>query len=68
MQEFHITNEAYALVRSKAIKPFESTGRQLADGSWMVPLSDDVIEAVERKMLEGETISDTIIRLLNRKH
>lgn len=68
MKEYHVTDEAYNLVRSKAIKPFESTGHQLPDGSWMVPLSDDVAEHVNKRALPGESFSDTIVRLISSRN
>lgn len=47
-----------------AILPFRQTGRRLPNGNWSVPLSDDVIEAIGRAKLPGETASDTVLRMI----
>ena len=61
-----ISNECMNLIRSKAEFPFDNSGsRQLDDGNWSVPMSDETIERVQEHNLDGETFSDTIIRILS---
>ena len=58
-----ITNEAYRMIRNLATNELVNSGVRQIDGSWIIQVSASVFESVERVRLEGETISDTIIRL-----
>lgn len=60
-----ISARAYDLIRGRAIYEFKQTGRQLPDGSWEVPFSDDTLDRVEEVRLAGETLSDCLERILS---
>ena len=60
-----LTKEAEAAVRAKADPVrFKSAGTQLPSGDWLIPLDQDTIEAVEGHRLEGETFSETVVRIM----
>lgn len=63
MTIINITDEAHRAIRSRAEGEFTQTGTRRADGSWDVPLAEDVIERIESVQLQGETLSDVILRL-----
>lgn len=60
----NISAEAEAAIRSKASQNFKSDAIACTDGTWDVPLQPDTIERLKAVAFEGETISDTIIRLI----
>lgn len=63
----HLSAEAYDALRSLADDNFTPIGRRRADGSWDVPLSQEVVDAL---MIEGfgqETINEAIIRLVAKR-
>jgi hypothetical protein len=64
MKVIFITQEALDLIRSKALMPFVSTAKKRPDGTLAVPVDDEVFELISNHWLEGETASDTIIRLI----
>lgn len=59
-----ISDEAARLIRSIGYDNFQSSGQRLPDGNWSVPFDDEVIQHVDDQKLPGETVSDTIIRLI----
>lgn len=67
MPDVIITNECHQLIRSRSVGGFRNTGQQMVDGTWMIPLERSTLEAVMSYRLDGETISDTIIRVLSGK-
>ena len=67
MPEIVVTNECHELVRSKAISKFRPGSRRLYDGSWVITLDIEVIQRIESYAIPGETLSDTIIRVLSGK-
>ncbi|MFO1152768.1 MAG: hypothetical protein U1E42_03740 [Rhodospirillales bacterium] len=54
MKSIHIGPAAYRAIAEAAILPFQSTGRQQPDGSWLVLVSDEVAP--------GESDDDIIVR------
>ncbi len=59
-----LTDEAYRMVESFTRAGFKVRGgTQQPDGSWAVPLSQDVIDRLKDWVWEGETLSETIIRV-----
>jgi hypothetical protein len=61
-----ITAEAHASIRGAAMsdRPFQQTAQRLFNGNYLVPLSADTIDRLRKFALVGESISDTIIRLV----
>ena len=63
-QKVIITNEAYRMVESFTRAGFAVRGgMQRPDGMWEVPLSQDVIDRLNDWVWDGETLSETIIRV-----
>ena len=58
-----ITNEAYNMIRKLATNDLVHTGVQQPNGDWMISVSEHVLNSVFLIMLDGETLSDAIIRL-----
>ena len=67
MPDVNITNDCLELIRSKALRGLRGNGQRMSDGTWMVHLGDDTIERIMSYRLDGESISDTIIRVLSGK-
>ena len=66
MPKIHITDEAARAIRGAATAPggFQQTGHQRPDGSWDVPVEEDTLDRIQVALLEGETISDCIVRIV----
>jgi len=62
MRYITITNEAVEAIRSRAEHPFKQTGHRLPNGMWSVPFEEDTIDRLEEHLMDGETISDVIVR------
>lgn len=60
----NVTDATAQLIRSKAAGLFKQTGRRLKDGTWDVPLSFDTYERLQKVQLDGETMNDTIFRVV----
>ena len=70
MTKVEITQRARDLVRSRAEHDFHDNAVKLPNGMWQVDLSQDVLGALYRMKVDGETLSDTIERAVltfNRK-
>jgi len=63
----NISNRAMTLIRASLLQghTFNQTGVQQPDGTWDVPLSEEVIDELTEQQLEGEHIKDTIERILS---
>lgn len=61
-----ISDETYQLVQSKAVLPFDG-GTKLKSGSWRCEISEEVADRLVPLMLKGETLSETIYRILSRQ-
>jgi hypothetical protein len=56
-----------AAIRRAAIYDFQQTGRRQADGTWLVEVSEAVAERIAEVAHSGESIDDTIQRII-RQH
>lgn len=65
-QMVRITDEAMRAIESAAINPFNQIGQKMNDGTWLVPLSNDLVARLMALRVPGETLSDTIIRGLRK--
>ena len=65
----NISAAAYAVLLSKSFTgELAHMGlRNPVDGSWDIPLPDELLERIEQVRLPGETLSDIIIRAFTRK-
>lgn len=61
-----VSARTYELIARKAIFPFVSTGRQLGNGDWEVPVDQEVYDKIEELRQEGETVDDVITKVLER--
>ncbi|HEX6826421.1 MAG TPA: hypothetical protein VF077_08910 [Nitrospiraceae bacterium] len=68
MPVLKLTQEAYNAIKQEARLPFKQGGSRLIGGMWHVPISQDVMHAISDAQLAGESLSDTIIRMINRYH
>ena len=55
MKTIRIGDAAHRAIAEAAVLPFRSTGRQLADGDWLVEPADDTYERTQEHRLPGET-------------
>lgn len=62
MKTINITREARDAIRGAAQLPFKEIGTARPDGTWDVPLGDEVVAQLESVRFSGETISDVIVR------
>jgi hypothetical protein len=62
-----ITDEAMRAIRAASTNGFNQTGTRAADGSgvWNVPLHVDTLSRIHDARMAGETLSDTIIRVVS---
>jgi len=68
MKTIRISDLSFRTLASAAEFAFKPKGRQLDDGSWLVPIEDEVLERLQQATFPGETIDDTIQRLVNFYH
>jgi hypothetical protein len=61
MQHIEITEECRALIASTVEPP---AARRLPNGNWQVPVNEVTWERLQQLRLQGETISDCIIRIM----
>lgn len=65
MIDVYISNECFKLIQSRATLPFTHGGTQLSSGEWKVPLEEETIERLSKYQQKGESLSDTIFRILS---
>lgn len=61
-----LTDEAHRAIAAAALpgKTMVETGKRQADGTWSVPLSADVVHALEARRGDGESYSEVILRTI----
>ncbi len=66
MPMVNITDEAmWAIIGARdRLVDSRQDGTKQPDGTWDVPLSDDIVERIQEHRHEGETVSDVIIRVI----
>lgn len=60
-----ITKQCHDLIRANAELAFRNTSTRLPSGNFSIPLSQDVYDRVIKYKLDGESISDSLIRILS---
>ena len=66
MATLRVTEETMAAIRRAAIYEIQQTGRRQADGTRQVELSEAVAERIAEVAHSGESIDDTIQRIIRR--
>lgn len=56
-----VTSECFEVIRSMA-NNLRQTGVRTPDGSWSIPVDDEIADFLDANSLPGESVSDTIIR------
>ena len=64
MKTIRITSETLQAIRELAILPFRSNATQQDDGTWLVPLDDDVWQRLHDMQTSDETMDDTLTRII----
>jgi len=64
MKTIRITSETLQAIRDLAILPFRANATQQDDGTWIVPLDDDVWQRLHDMQLPAETMDDTLTRII----
>jgi len=62
MPDIEITEECRALIAAEF--PFDETGRRLPNGKWEISIDANTWQRLQRVRLNGESISDCIIRVI----
>ena len=68
MRTIRVSDVTYRAIAALAVLPFRSTATRQPDGTWLVPVDDDVYEGLEAHRFPGESHDDTIQRLIHRYH
>lgn len=63
MPWIRITAAAHQAIRANAIGEMAPEGREQPSGDWLIPVSDDVLAALDARRQPMETLSDVIIRI-----
>jgi hypothetical protein len=64
MKLIRVSDTTYRMVAELAILPFRSTGTRQPDGTWLVPIGEDVWGHLEAHRLPGESDDDVVTRLI----
>lgn len=65
MPQLRITNEAHEALLRESEQPDTAPGQRLANGDWQIPLNWETIARLRNNRLEGESLSDVIVRILS---
>lgn len=63
MPKLNLTAEALHAIHQRAENPLSSNAIKQPNGTWDVPFEADTIIRLQEEMLDGETISDTVLRV-----
>jgi hypothetical protein len=58
-----ISDEAQRAIRSCAEGEWRETGRRQPDGTWRIPLREDIAKRLDQVRQSGESYSDVVIRI-----
>jgi hypothetical protein len=64
MKWIHVSETTHRALADAAIYPWRETGRRQADGSWLIPMGDEVFERLDEERLYGESDDDLIMRII----
>lgn len=60
-----VSDATYRLIMSLAVAAFRSTGTRQQDGSWQIPVDDEVFSELRRRQFPGESDDDTMVRIIH---
>lgn len=63
MPRIVITAECHDAILARAELHFKETGVRLPEGTWSIPVSQPIVDALRKHQMHGETLSDVILRL-----
>jgi hypothetical protein len=66
MKWIHVSEITHRALAESAIYPWQETGRRQEDGSWLIPVGEEVAERLDEERLAGESDDDLIMRLIRR--
>lgn len=67
MPRIVISEECHRMIMAKAEWEFKETGEKRADGTWSIPVDWELVKRIRTHQLSGETLNDTIHRILSGK-
>lgn len=67
MKWIRISDTTHRALAEAAIFPWRETGRRQADGSWLVPVGDEVADRLDEVRLAGESDDDLIMRMIRER-
>jgi hypothetical protein len=67
MKWIHVSDTTHRALAETAIYPWRETGRRQADGSWLIPVGEEVAERLYAVRLDRESDDDLIMRMI-REH
>ena len=68
MRWIRVSDATYRAIAAEAIGRFVQTGTRQDDGSWLVPVDDEVYQHLQQTRFPGETTDDVIQRTIHRYH
>ena len=66
MKTIRVSEATYRAIADLAVLEYRSTGTRNADGSWSIPIDEEVSAAIDRERLPGEDDDTTVMRLIRR--
>ena len=67
MKWIRISDTAHRAIAEATIYPCHETGQRQADGSWLVPMSNEVYQRLDEVRIDGECDDDLIMWII-RQH
>lgn len=64
MKNIIVSNVTYQMIAKAALGEFKGKARQTPSGMWIMPLEDDTFAAIKERVIAGETLDDTIQRII----
>ena len=64
MKTIRVTNDTLRAIADLAILPFRSNAIRQDDGTWLLPVDDEVWQRIEDKRLAAESHDDTLTRII----
>ena len=64
MKTIRVSNDTLHAIADLAILPFRSNATRQDDGTWLIPVEDEVWQRIEDKRLPDESYDDTLMRII----
>ena len=65
MRRILLRDATYQALRAVAIGAFQSTGQRQPDGSWLVPVDEEVWARIQAIRMAGESDDDVVARVIH---